>query len=344
MVLAPVTLRTSLAIDMASTYMATELGEMDPVMFHRKRQNLRSTDLKYWPELLDQCKTDVDNSLIFQHRDVYQAITDEQIEAVVEILNFFLVQYKSRDPYMFRYCRSMCITLILQLIVVLLESNRQAECEAWIGEHFSELTAVKLTDGASILHLALIINVGSISRQPIVKLLVEKCKINVNVEDDERQTPLHWLSDIVVDDFKNEPTEEVIRVAEILIDNDAHMDATDVGGRQASRTFSRLFPRWRLNSSLKCLAAKAILEHELKYETIVPKQMVPFIQSHKQHPILKRRLPLSSSNIDQAPKRKRIEAHVKTGNGSQPRYILPRSSCRGPLANDRIRELKKLFK
>ena len=270
-----------------SSYMDTDLGGMDSDAYERKRASLILQSVVWgMAGIMDRLKSDVDSSLFPQNHDedAYRNINDDQINAIMEIMNFHLLQCKSRDISIFRYCRTVCMVKILQLIVVLLESNRKMECEAWIKEHLSTLRSVRNNDGDSILHLAITVPIGGFNRISIVKVLVEKCNMDVNAENRKRQTPLHVLSGVVWV-TSHPPIEKVVGLTELLINNGAHMDSLDVLGNEASHVLSRKFPRWSFNVNLKCLAARAILKHGVKYEEKgLPATLIPFIHTHKRRP------------------------------------------------------------
>ena len=163
--------------------------------------------------------------------------------------------------------------------MVLLQSSKKAECEAWVKEHLSEMKSFRTKEGSSILHRAIEIEVGCFTREPLMRLLVEHGKIDMNVETNKKSTPLHLLSKHA--SWLDQPTEDMIKVAELLIDNGAHMDSVDITGKEASHAFSKYFPQWSFNFNLKCLAARAVLKHGVKYEHIKNKTLLTFIESHK---------------------------------------------------------------
>ena len=236
--------------------------------------------------LLFWCKNDVLNALFTAYHDensVYQNITDDQMSSLTEIMSFFLQQHNRSEDEILHFRGSACIRLILQLIVVLLTSNKRHECEAWVREHSAELMSLRTQNANSILHLVLDIDVGIFHRAPIVSLLVDEFKMDVNVQNVDRETPLHWLSKRVRFFSQNQmPSLDIRRVAGLLIDSGAHMDAVDVSGKEASHPFSRKFPQWSFNFKLSCLAAKAIIKHGVRYERLkLPASVVTFIQSHK---------------------------------------------------------------
>ena len=179
--------------------------------------------------------------------------------------------------------------MLMRLIVVLLASNNnnpdnkdntKKKCEAWMRDNMENLIALRSKRGVSILHAAIDAYVFGYPRLPIVRLLVEVGKMDVNVRDISDQTPLHLLSDKVLHRRKSQPTEEETSMAEILINHGAHMDSKDVHGREASNVFSQKFPQWSFNFSLKCLAARAMVKYGVKYEKL-PGQLTAFIEEHK---------------------------------------------------------------
>ena len=87
------------------------------------------------------------------------------------------------------------------------------------------------------------------------------------------------------------------------------MDMRDIDGNEASGFLSRKFPQWRLSSSLKCLAAKALLRSGYKYKKArLPARLVNFIETHKEG--------------DSEGEEKEIEEIQVRKNGSNKRKIL----------------------
>ena len=284
-------------IDLFSPYMETELYDMDIELFHMARDSYVAHHKgrgKY--TIVNGYAGNVSYCLFPRNReeaDIFQRITDRQITVITELMTFYLDECDTSDNQRCEdnvsvLCRSTCIGLLLELIVVLLTSNKKHECKTWMREHLSELKSLRDYSGASILHLALIIPIDDYSRVPIVRELVEECKMDVNVENNNRQTPLRLLSlKVLYHKFGQKhsiPLEDMRSIAELFINNGAHMDAVDVYGKEASYLLDHLFPEWSFNFSLKCLAARAILKHGVKYETnerVVPEALVKFIKSHK---------------------------------------------------------------
>ena len=116
--------------------------------------------------------------------------------------------------------------MLMYVSVVLLSSNKKHEWEAWIREHLSKLKSLGTATDETILHLAVMSYYVSFPRAPFVKLLVEDGKMDVNVENQLKQTPLHWIvcsEAEVLSDKKTTPVEDFTRIAELLIYNGAHM-------------------------------------------------------------------------------------------------------------------------
>ena len=227
-------------------------------------------------------------SLMDEHKAAAFIIEAEQhITTLLDMMTFILYfdnpcVFDDDEDNMMKQIRMGCIMdTLVRLTEVLLEGNKKAQCAAWVKEHMSKLKSLRMPNTEdSILHRAMPFhNAGSTLRiEPIVRLLVEQGKMDVNVENSDKETPFHILSLTASD---TPPTEDMVNVAELLIDNGAHMDSLDKSGNEASHAFSRLFPKWSFNFNLKCLAARAIIKHGVQYENIAPKTQLAFIKSHK---------------------------------------------------------------
>ena len=288
----------SYRIELYALDMYNDLCGMDVKMYEQKRDKYEWFDGRAKDGLIGRCFNDVNISLVPEDiaADAYQNVTDEQMTVLMELMNFYVVQCKTSEQFL-RYCRSMCIHLLAVVMVVLLASNKQQECESWIREHLSELTSLRTDKGDSILHLAANsqhINVASFSRAPLARLLIEDGNMDVNVENIIRETPLHMVSSSYeyLQSFQNPPIDDIKRIAELLIDNGAHMDLVDMYGQEASKALSQNFVQWSFNFNLKCLAARAIVKHGIRYndkairifKRHVPTNIIRFVQYHKPGP------------------------------------------------------------
>ena len=277
---------TNNRFDLHSSYMDNnDLYGMDIHMYNRKRESFPHV-IGGWSQerLLDHCEESAVGNAIYEFEKGDQNITDEQLKSLIEMMTFLLthakmcVNQKTADVG-----RTACVNLLGMLTVLVLNGNKKMEGESWIKEHLSELVAIRSTYGNSLLHGAAHCTCDRTPRAPFVKLLVERGKMDVNVENISRQTPFHLLCrDLAfMKHYKMKLTQDMMTVAELLIYNGAHMDSQDDMGREASAEFSKTFTQWSFNVNLKCLAAKAIVKDGVSYENIKPATLIPFIETHK---------------------------------------------------------------
>ena len=270
--------------DLSSSYMA-DLEDMDVKMYRSKRR--RFSFVQGWSQerVVRRCHDSAKKRL--KNKNICKNITDHQMMIIMEMMSFFLTHAKSCQLQNTIVGRFTCNHLLWQLSVFLLASNKKRDCKAWVREHCSELKTLRTKTGDSILHTAAKRPCGLYQRAPLVKLLVEVCQIDVNVQNIYKQTPLH----LVCHNFgrrlrrngrrRKKPTKDMKTAAWLLIYNGAHMDMVDVHGIEASRQLSKTCRQFSFNVNLKCLAAKAILKHGVEYENVMPKDLIKFIQSHK---------------------------------------------------------------
>ena len=214
---------------------------------------------------------------------VFEDITEDQINVILDIMTLILSESKS-DEGMLQPYRKKSLRMLMQLSVTLLASNKNSECESWIKMHMADLISIRTDEGDSILHFALNIKQGDLSRRTILTLIIEQGKMDVNVANMKLQTPLHLFSESVYHRKHKQlkATEDTRKIAELIINNGAHMDVTDVDGLSASSGLTTVFPQWQFMNSinLKCLAARAILKHGVMYEQALPKPLVAFVKLH----------------------------------------------------------------
>ena len=278
--LAP-TIGTANLVDWRS--MDTDLCGMDRFMFQQKKREL--ADMKK-TMVVCFCRLNVKDALFPTDQQIYGNISDEQISILLELMTCYLLQFK-----LFKDDKGISESLLEMLVtlnVFLLGSDKKQECAFWIREHFSELKSVRSAYGNSLLHNCMddswmVANRINLPIETFVRVLVKEGKMDVNVVNTKRQTPLHLLSirlyDAERDEGQKTPTEDTMNIAETLINNGAHMDAVDDSGEEASQFFSQRFPQWSFNVNLKCLAARALLKYG--YEKSAPATLIPFIESHK---------------------------------------------------------------
>ena len=265
---------TNYVFDLDMLDMDTDRYGVDVNLLREKRARY---GVERWSKELfvADCRLDVYKVLFPMDQEIYRNITDEQISIMKTLMTFYLLQCESQEDI---GSRLECVDLLVSLIVVLLESNKKLECEVWVKEHLSGLMSVKAYHDNTVLHVALDMHNLRLPREPLVRLLVEEAKMDVNIVNSKRETPLHLLSRNAYFMEKEQihimSTEDMMKLAEILINNGAHMDMVNLG-MEASWYFSKKFPQFAFNTNLKCLAAKAILRHGIKYEKYAPKKRFP---------------------------------------------------------------------
>ena len=217
---------------------------------------------------------------IRKHDDLYQ-IEDDHLKTVMEMMTLLLSQAKSCQNQNTSMRNHICFGVLALLSILVLESNKRLDCETWVKERMSDLKALRDNDCSSLLHIA-----ANIHFEPLVRLLVEEGKMDVNVVNSLAATPLHELANTIRYRLfcQKELTQDMERVAELLITNGAHFDLVDDEGMDAYSVLSSAFPRLSSYVNLKCLAANAILKHSAtreRYEKVLPSEMITFVEAHK---------------------------------------------------------------
>ena len=224
-------------------------------------------------------------------------MNDEQFGAMINMFRFFLdqnklFQEKTSPDY---DIGTVTFNVIYTVMNILFRSNMELESKHVLREHMQNLKGIRSKNGDSLLHKAAystMLIIDQVPCRPILRFLIEEGKMNVNVANSKGATPLHmiteqyWKTDTLLSGYNGEEVDrklnELKSVANLLIYNGAHMDRLDVYGNEASSYLSHKFPQWSMNASLKCLAAKAILRHNLPYKKVVPANLFPFIEVHRE--------------------------------------------------------------
>ena len=86
-------------IDIFSSDMDTDLYGMDILTFHRKREEFELRRIQTWPKesIVFWCSGKVGRSLFNEDNrdDAYQNITEEQINVILEMMSFILLEDES---------------------------------------------------------------------------------------------------------------------------------------------------------------------------------------------------------------------------------------------------------
>ncbi|GLH15625.1 Protein fem-1 homolog B [Gryllus bimaculatus] len=149
---------------------------------------------------------------------------------------------------------------------------------------------IRLQNGLTLLHLCVSENTSfdekGIERAFIfpcaaVTHLLIKCGADVNSMDIKRDTPLHIIA-------AHRDGNRASSIISLLINAGAHTDVVNVLGETPFNTASTDAALDILHSqlplSLKCLAAKVVMDYNIPFENEVPKMLIDFIDLHgKKH-------------------------------------------------------------
>ncbi len=95
------------------------------------------------------------------------------------------------------------------------------EVGAWLSAHPQDLNS-NISDGLTLLHIA-----SAFGQEQLVAYLLDRnARVNVNAENQSRETPLH-LATLYIDD------ETAARIVDRLIANGAELNAPQKGGQTA---------------------------------------------------------------------------------------------------------------
>ncbi|XP_073999776.1 protein fem-1 homolog B isoform X2 [Rhodnius prolixus] len=183
-------------------------------------------------------------------------------------------------------------TLYILVIISKLLETSGAEQLLRIHRTVYELNKLKVStrNGQSLLHLAVNpdtpvdnFHTNDVCRFPCAsttKLLI-KCGADVNALDNERNSPLHIIAGY------QKPIRNFLTLHSIitlLIEAGAHVDIVNNRGEiptdTATTGITEIILRTQSKPSLKCLAARAINRHQLRYRSQVPEALVSFIELH----------------------------------------------------------------
>ncbi|XP_073999777.1 protein fem-1 homolog B isoform X3 [Rhodnius prolixus] len=188
-------------------------------------------------------------------------------------------------------------TLYILVIISKLLETSGAEQLLRIHRTVYELNKLKVStrNGQSLLHLAVNpdtpvdnFHTNDVCRFPCAsttKLLI-KCGADVNALDNERNSPLHIIAGyqkpISLLFYRNFLT--LHSIITLLIEAGAHVDIVNNRGEiptdTATTGITEIILRTQSKPSLKCLAARAINRHQLRYRSQVPEALVSFIELH----------------------------------------------------------------
>ena len=229
-----------------------------------------------------RCLRTVTDRFCSTPREQFRQLNDHHI---LEMLRFTLDHFKFFQAHPCPTICNACMCIFSLLLVIAMNSGHEAECKKWIIDNKQEIRSIDFGREKSLLHRS----IGDFNHEfypciTLIKLLVEEVKMDVNTEDLNRKTPLHYVSEHFRNGFNmaSPITSQMYSIAVILMDGGAHMDAVDISGREASGNLADINPSWKFNKSLMCLAARTIVQHNVPYECRnPPRKLSEFIQQHK---------------------------------------------------------------
>ncbi|XP_072242590.1 protein fem-1 homolog B [Leuresthes tenuis] len=163
---------------------------------------------------------------------------------------------------------------------------------ASINKHVYKLIQLdpRSREGSSLLHLAISSStpvddfhtndVCSFPNAQVTKLLLD-CGAQVNAVDREGNTPLHVIVQY------NRPISDFLTLHAIiinLVEAGAHTDMTNKQKKtpldKSTTGVSEILLKTQMKMSLKCLAARAVRQHQITYRNQIPKTLEEFVEFH----------------------------------------------------------------
>ncbi|XP_063333592.1 protein fem-1 homolog B [Pelmatolapia mariae] len=163
---------------------------------------------------------------------------------------------------------------------------------AAINKHIYDLIQLdpRSREGSSLLHLAISSttpvddfhtnDVCSFPNAQVTKLLID-CGAQVNAIDNEGNTPLHVIVQY------NRPISDFLTLHAIiinLVEAGAHTDMTNKQNKtpldKSTTGVSEILLKTQMKMSLKCLAARAVRQHQITYRNQIPKTLEEFVEFH----------------------------------------------------------------
>ncbi|KAF6716327.1 fem-1-like protein B [Oryzias melastigma] len=184
------------------------------------------------------------------------------------------------------------IFTFLYLACISTKTTCSDEERARINKHVYNLIQMdpRGRDGSSLLHLAISSttpvddfhtnDVCSFPNAQVTKLLLD-CGAQVNAVDNEGNTPLHVIVQY------NRPISDFLTLHAIiisLVEAGAHTDMTNKQKKtpldKSTTGVSEILLKTQMKMSLKCLAARAVRQHQITYRNQIPKTLEEFVEFH----------------------------------------------------------------
>ena len=176
------------------------------------------------------------------------------------------------------------------IIINLLEVNQTAEDKESIQKAVYDFIKLKpaLENGYTPLHISCevifpkIYNFNSIRiPHPLLCKTLIDCGARVNALDEKKNTPLHVIAKSMNTPAKIDILNDTLMC---LIENGAHVDICDEDGKTAldvaTTDIAKAIIRKNDNTNLKCLAARAIMRHQVAYKNYIPASLQEYVGLH----------------------------------------------------------------
>ncbi|XP_026057869.1 protein fem-1 homolog B [Carassius auratus] len=205
--------------------------------------------------------------------DRLQTTTDAELQAATD----------SYESNLFTFLYLVCISTKTQC---------GEEERARINKQIYDLIRLdpRSREGSTLLHLAASSStpvddfhtndVCSFPNAQVTKLLIE-CGAQVNAVDHEGNSPLHLIVQY------NRPISDFLTLHAIiisLVEAGAHTDMTNKQKKtpldKSTTGVSEILLKTQMKMSLKCLAARAVQQHQILYRDQIPKSLEEFVEFH----------------------------------------------------------------
>ncbi|XP_052453780.1 protein fem-1 homolog B [Carassius gibelio] len=180
----------------------------------------------------------------------------------------------------------------LYLVCISTKTQCGEEERARINKQIYDLIRLdpRSREGSTLLHLAASSStpvddfhtndVCSFPNAQVTKLLIE-CGAQVNAVDHEGNSPLHLIVQY------NRPISDFLTLHAIiisLVEAGAHTDMTNKQKKtpldKSTTGVSEILLKTQMKMSLKCLAARAVQQHQILYRDQIPKSLEEFVEFH----------------------------------------------------------------
>uniref|UniRef100_A0A8C1UJN5 Protein fem-1 homolog B n=1 Tax=Cyprinus carpio TaxID=7962 RepID=A0A8C1UJN5_CYPCA len=180
----------------------------------------------------------------------------------------------------------------LYLVCISTKTQCSEEERARINKQIYDLIRLdpRSREGSSLLHLAASSStpvddfhtndVCSFPNAQVTKLLID-CGAQVNAVDHEGNSPLHLIVQY------NRPISDFLTLHAIiisLVEAGAHTDMTNKQKKtpldKSTTGVSEILLKTQMKMSLKCLAARAVQQHQILYRDQIPKSLEEFVEFH----------------------------------------------------------------